>query len=109
MGDTDANQRPFTPYKGISIPESERFLLLEWHSESWVLESGIQLKESGTQPTIGIQDLLKNIGIQYLESGIQSVESRNTGLSLRRKGYNLTLILKAFFLKIKSGKNDKRG
>ena len=55
-----------------------------------------------------VQDLLKNTGIQYLEYGIQSVESRNPRLSLRRTGYGLTLVLKAFFV-IKSGKNDKLG
>ena len=53
-----------------------------------------------------VQDLLKNTGIQYLEYGIQSVESRNPRLSLRRTGYGLTLMLRAFSV-IKSGKNDK--
>ena len=41
-----------------------------WNLESWVLESGIQLKE------FEIQVLLTNTGIQYLESRIHSVESR---------------------------------
>ena len=43
-----------------------------------ISESGIQLKESGIQLTIGIrlQVLLTNTGIRYLESGIHSEESR---------------------------------
>ena len=51
-------------------PESQRILLME---------SGIQIKESGNPITIGIQNstvLQENTGIQYLESGIHSVESR---------------------------------
>ena len=50
-----------------------------WNPESWVLESGIQIKESGNPITIAIQNstvLEKNTGIQYLESGIHNVESR---------------------------------
>ena len=46
---------------------------------SWALESGIQLKESGIPLTIRIQNLSstdKETRIQYLESGIESVESR---------------------------------
>ena len=50
-----------------------------WNPESWVLESGVQLKESGLPPAI--------IGIEnpsstdkdwngVLESGIRDVESR---------------------------------
>ena len=35
----------------ISIPESGKFFL--WNLESWVLESGVQLKESGIPVTIG--------------------------------------------------------
>ena len=43
-----------------------------------ILGFGIQLKKSGTKLTIRIriQDLLKNPGIQYLESGIHRVDSR---------------------------------
>ena len=49
-----------------------------WNPEYWVLESRIQLKKSRIQLTIGIriQVLLTNSGIQYLESGIHSEESR---------------------------------
>ena len=55
--------------KGIRIPESETFLLVE---------SGIQLKESAIPLTIesGFQVLLIRSGIQCLESGIHAVESR---------------------------------
>ena len=86
-----------TPCKGLRIPESGKILLME---------SGIQLKESGIPLTIGIQDptdkhwnrvpglsgvQLKESGIplkigihnptdkhwnRYLESGIDGVESR---------------------------------
>ena len=77
------------PRKRIRIPKSEKirenfqgkFWL--WNPESWALESGIQLKESGILLTIVIQnprstcstDMTKT-GIQYLESRIQGVESR---------------------------------
>ena len=47
--------------------------------ESLVLESGIQIKVSGIPITIEIKNstvLQKNTGIQYLEPGIHSVESR---------------------------------
>ena len=51
-----------------------------WNPESWALESGIQLKESGIPLTIGIQNpsstALTKTRIQYLESGIHGVESR---------------------------------
>ena len=59
----------FKPFCGIRNPR--KFCL--WNPESWVLESGIQIKESGIPITIGIQNstvLQKNTGIQYLESGI---------------------------------------
>ena len=45
--------------------------------ESWALESGVQLKESGITLVIGI--LLTKTGIEYLESGIRDVESRIPG------------------------------
>ena len=57
----------FASRKGIRIPES------------WALESGLQLKESGIPLTIRIQNPSstdKETRIQYLESGIESVESR---------------------------------
>ena len=57
----------FARCKEIQIAESERFLLVE---------SGIQLKQSGIRLTIGIQVPLTKTGIQYLESGIHGVESR---------------------------------
>ena len=47
--------------------------------ESWVLEFGIQLKESGIPQRIGIGNSSstdKKIGIQYLESEIPGEESR---------------------------------
>ena len=55
-----------------------------WNPESWVLESGIQLKESGIPLTIGIRNpssTEKESGIQFLESGIHRVESRISRLS----------------------------
>ena len=61
---------PFTPYKGIQIPESGKFLLVE---------SGIQIKESG----IGIQNSSSTNkdwnpvpGIRNPRRGIQSPKSR---------------------------------
>ena len=49
-----------------------------WNLESWALESGIQLKESGILLGIGIQSKvpLEKTGIKCLESGIHVVESR---------------------------------
>ena len=49
-----------------------------WNLESWALESGIQLKESGILLRIGIQSKvpLEKTGIKCLESGIHGVESR---------------------------------
>ena len=48
-----------------------------WNPESWALESGVQLKESGITLVIGI--LLTKTGIEYLESGIRDVEFRIPG------------------------------
>ena len=47
-------------------------------AKKWVLESGIQLKEAGIPFTIGIQNQisLTKSGIQYQESGIDSLESK---------------------------------
>ena len=71
------NQRNFV----CGIRNQGKFWL--WNPESWALESGIQLKESGILLTTVIQnprstcstDMTKT-GIQYLESRIQGVESR---------------------------------
>ena len=50
----------FAPSKEIGIPVSGKFLLVESrireNQESWVVESGIQLRESGIPLTIGIQN-----------------------------------------------------
>ena len=46
-----------------------------WNPESWVLESGIQLKESRIPLTIGIQNP-GSTEIQYLEYAVIGVESR---------------------------------
>ena len=55
------------------------------NSETWALESGIQLKEFGIPLAIGIQNPsstdYKESGIQYLESEIHCVESRIQRLS----------------------------
>ena len=63
--------------KGSRIPESRKVLLLEW--ESWALESGVQLKESGIPLAIGIQNLSSGdkgwnpvIGIRNPSRGIQN-------------------------------------
>ena len=49
-----------------------------WNPESWALEYGIQFKESGIQPTIGIWDPSSTdnakSGIQFLKVGIHSME-----------------------------------
>ena len=50
-----------------------------WNLESWTLESGIQLKESGILSTIEIRNpspTEKESRIDYLESGIHGVEPR---------------------------------
>ena len=50
-----------------------------WNPESWVLESGIQLKESRIPPTIEFRNpnsTDKEYRIQYLESRIYGEESR---------------------------------
>ena len=52
------------------VREPEIILLVE--SASCVLESALQLKESGIPPTIGI----RNPSSTYQESGIHGVESR---------------------------------
>ena len=49
-----------------------------WNLESWALECGIKLNESGILLRIGIQSnvQLEKTGIWCLESGIHDVESR---------------------------------
>ena len=60
----------------MRILESWNFCL--WNLEFWVLESGIELTESGALLRVEsrIQVSLIVIVIQYEESGIQGVESR---------------------------------
>ena len=65
------NVHPLDLCKGIWIPESEKFLLVE--SGTWAFESGIQLKESGIPMTIGIRNPSSS---KDKESGIHGVESR---------------------------------
>ena len=53
--------------------------VLLWNQESWHLESGIQLKESGIPLEIGIRKPTftdKETKIHYREPGIQSMDSR---------------------------------
>ena len=65
-----------------------------WNPESWALESGVQLKESGITLVIGsenpsstVKDWNRVPGIKYLESGIRDVESTVPGyLGLRYMG-----------------------
>ena len=60
------------PGKGIWISKSVGSLCL-WNPQPWVLESGIQLKESGILLTIKIRiqvPLAKKPGIHCLVSGI---------------------------------------
>ena len=62
---------------GIRNPESGKSEL--WNPESWALENGIQLKESGIPLTIGIRNPSstdKESRIQYLKFRIHSMESR---------------------------------
>ena len=67
-----ANTHSFLAYSVLVVPCKEIRI-----PESCALESGpVQLKESGIPLTIGIQVLLTNTGIRYLESGIHSVESK---------------------------------
>ena len=66
------------PMKGIRIPETAGNFCL-WHPESWALESGRQLKESGISLTIGIRNpnfTDKESRIQCMKSGIHAMESR---------------------------------
>lgn len=42
-----------------------------WNPESWALESGVQLKESGIPLVIGSENPSSKTGIEYLESRIQ--------------------------------------
>ena len=58
-------------------PKSGKFVLVEL--KSWALDSEIQLKIPGIPQTIGIRNPSssdKESRIQYLEPGIQDVESR---------------------------------
>ena len=57
---------------GIRIPEFREFFGV-WNPQSWVLESGIQLKESRIPLTIGIQNP-GSTEIQYLEYVVNGVE-----------------------------------
>ena len=59
------------PCKRIRIPESGNFFL--WNPESWVLESGIQHKESGIPLTIGIRNPMFHL--QMLEFSTWNPES----------------------------------
>ena len=76
----------FASCKGIRNPGN--FCL--WNSESWVLESGMQLKKSGIPLTIKMRNPRstgKESKIQYLESGIHVVEPRiQDGLGFPYKG-----------------------
>ena len=78
------------PYKGIWIPESGKFWLVEFGviQESCNLKSGIQLKETGIPSTIGIRNPTstdKESEIQYLESeNLESKTSWNSFLNLGR-------------------------
>ena len=57
-----------------------------WNPESWALESGVQLQESGIPLVIGREnpsstgkDWNRVPGIEYPESGIRDVKSRMPG------------------------------
>ena len=64
--------------KSLTVESGKQGKFGLWNLESWALESRIHFKESGFPLMIGfrIQVPLKKTGIQYLESGIQGVESR---------------------------------
>ena len=73
---------------GIGILNPGNVCLLS--PESYVLESGIQLKESGIARTMesGIKFHLQEAEIQYLESGIHSTEQNPRLTYMRRDSDN---------------------
>ena len=84
--------------------EVREIFRLVGNSETWALESGIQLKEFAIPLAIGIQNPsstdCKESGIQYLESEIHSVKARIqrlswiTLLSLHGAKLNLNIVIK---------------
>ena len=78
----DVTQKGSSPHvRESGFCNSGNFCL--WNLESWVLEFGIHLKESGIPLTIGIQNPSstdKESGIQYLESGTAGNPESKTGL-----------------------------
>ena len=69
----------FAPCRGIRIPDSGKFSLVDWFRNPgnllwirnlWALDSGIQLRESGIQFRIGIRTAVP--GIRNPRHGIQN-------------------------------------
>ena len=66
----------FAPYKGIRIPESGKFLLVESKMRGFGILNTAQGIQNSTDDWYRIQVPLSETGIQYLESRIRGVESR---------------------------------
>ena len=80
----------FAQCKGIQIPESRKVLL--WNPESWALETGIRLKESG----IHLPSTKNPKSWIFFADGIRNpanfcFRNRNLALELKEPGISLTI------------------
>ena len=105
----------FKPCCGIRNPR--KFCL--WNPESWVLESGIKIKESGIPITIGIQNSsfftekywnpvrgIQNPESSVLEPGIQIKES---GIPITIEIQNSTFFTEKYWNPVPGIRNPHRG